>query len=105
MRHKITLETTRILKELARLAEGLQERLPSVSPEARREWEELRLQWPSKLEVRHGTVALSDEELAIMESKVKRFHDILAARSSSNADLTNDGDTEALVPSSKRELA
>lgn len=86
MRYKITNDTGRILNELARLAQGLQDHLPSISAEARREWEELRIRWPSECEVRQGTVVLSYDELAIMESKVRRFHDILATRSSSPPD-------------------
>jgi hypothetical protein len=83
MKYTITRETSRIVDELTRLAECLQEHLPSISSEARREWEELRLRWPSELDIRQGTVGLTNDELAIMESKVRRFHDILAARAAS----------------------
>ena len=107
MKYTITRETSRILKELTKLAESLQEQLPSISPEARSEWDELRLRWPSELEVRQGTIALTEDELSIMESKVRRFHDILTARSSSprNTGASDDGDMAELVPPSERGLA
>lgn len=37
----------------------------------------MRLLWPSEIELRQGLSSLSDDELTIMESKARRFHDIL----------------------------
>src|SRR5580692_6637913 len=82
MTYKITLRMERILEGLAHLADSVREWLPSASQEARRECDALRRRCPSELEVREGAIVVSDDELALMESKGMRFRDILAARPS-----------------------
>jgi len=77
MRHKITSRTVSLLAELVELGESIESHLAVASPAARDEWQNQRLRWPSEIEMRQGSVALSDEELEVMRAKVKRFNDIL----------------------------
>lgn len=77
MKHKITDKIRRSVEHLARLAAAVEERLDRASPEVRSDWKAMRLLWPSEIELRQGLSSLSDDELAIMESKARRFHDIL----------------------------
>ena len=55
-----------------------------ASAEAQGEWEAFRFRWPSQVELRKGIIALSDDELAIMRSKLKRFVSILGAAESAH---------------------
>jgi hypothetical protein len=68
-----------LVADLASLAEAAEDRLALASAEARREWEGFRFRLPSEVELRRGTLALSDDELARMRSKIKRLLSILAA--------------------------
>ena len=52
------------------------------------------MRWPSEIELRKGIIALSDDELSLMRSKVKRFVSILGAMESahpSNAEMRTVG--------------
>ena len=82
MRYKVTDRTEALVAELANLAEGAKDRLALASAEAQREWEAFRVRWPSKNELRKGIIALSDDELSLMRSKVERFVSILVAMES-----------------------
>jgi len=66
------------------LAEAAEDRLALASAEAQREWEAVRFRWPSEVELRKGTIALSDDDLVLMRAKVMRFVSILGAVASSN---------------------
>jgi hypothetical protein len=68
-----------LVAELASLAEAAEKRLSLASADAQMEWQAARSRWPSQVELREGVVALSDDELAVMRSKVKRFVSILGA--------------------------
>jgi len=90
MRYKVTARTESLVAELATLAEAAEDRLALASAEAQREWEAFRFRWPSQVELRKGTIAFSDDELAIMRSKVERLVSILGAAESarpSNAEI------------------
>jgi hypothetical protein len=82
MRYKVTARTESLVAELATLAEVAEDRLAFASAEAQREWEAFRFRWPSQVELRKGIIALSDDEVAIMRSKAKRFVSILGAAES-----------------------
>lgn len=77
MNHTLTPETARILDEFAFLARNIETRITAASPSARDEWEELLLRLPSETELRLGATLLSENQLAVMLSKAKRFFDIL----------------------------
>jgi hypothetical protein len=79
MRCKVTARTTRILSELDRLSECVVRALHLASTAAREEWAIFRLRWPSEIERRQGTIALSDGELEMMELRLRRFLEILGA--------------------------
>jgi hypothetical protein len=94
MRYKVTNRTEALVAELAILAEGAKDRLALASAEAQREWEVFRVRWPSEIELRKGIIALSDDELSFMRSKVERFVSILGAMESarsSNAEIRTVG--------------
>lgn len=79
MLHPISPESRRILVELDHLRTGARALLDFASPGARDEWTKLENRCPSELELRRGIIALSISELKEMQSKVRRFRDILAA--------------------------
>ena len=77
MRHKITSKTVSLIAEMVQLGESVEAHLWVASPAARDEWRSQRLRWPSEIELRQGSIALSDDELEVMRAKVKRFNEIL----------------------------
>jgi hypothetical protein len=79
MRYKVTTRTESLVAELAGLAEAAEDRLGLASAEAQREWAAVRFCWPSEGDLRSGIIALSDDELALIRSKVGRFVSILGA--------------------------
>jgi hypothetical protein len=80
MMHKATAQTEHLVTELGVLAREIDAGpITLASDAARDEWVVLRGQWPSENDVNAGIVALSDEELAMMVSKVRRFKQILQA--------------------------
>ena len=79
MRHAVTARTERLLADLARLADAAEDRLSLASTGAQREWQAMRYRWPSEVDFREGTIALSDQDLELMRSKVMRFVSILEA--------------------------
>jgi hypothetical protein len=85
MRYAVTARTESLVAELASLAEAAEDRLALASAEAQREWEAVRFRWPSEVELREGTIAFSDDDLALMRSKVTRFVSILGAQESSRS--------------------
>jgi hypothetical protein len=90
MRYAVTSRTESLVAELVGLAEAAQDRLALASAEAQREWEAVRFRWPSEVELRKGVIELSDDDLAVMRSKVMRFVSILgavASARSSNAEI------------------
>lgn len=84
MRYTVTSRTKSLVAELSMLAEAAEDRLALASAEAQREWEAVRFLWPSEVELRRGTIALSDDDLVLMRAKVMRFVSILGAAASSN---------------------
>ena len=64
------------------LLQAAEDLLALASPAAQREWEALRFQWPSEVDLRKGIIALSDDELELMRSKALRFVRILEAAGS-----------------------
>ena len=84
MRYTVTSRTKSLVAELSMLAEAAEDRLALASAEAQREWEAVRFRWPSEVELRKGTIALSDDDLVLMRAKVMRFVSILGAAASSN---------------------
>jgi len=94
MRYKVTARTEWLVAELDHLADAAKVRVALASTEAQREWEAFRLRWPSEVELRRGNIALSDDELALMRSKVERFVSILGTMESgrpSNAEVRTAG--------------
>jgi hypothetical protein len=82
MMHKATAQTEILVTELGALARQIDAGpISSASDAARDEWLALRAQWPSPNEVRAGAVPLSDDDLALMVAKVRRFKEILQALS------------------------
>lgn len=78
MRHKITIRTELLVRELDALADQIERGLlAAASREARREWRCLRRQRPSEAELAMGSLALSEDELAFMVAKARRFKAIL----------------------------
>jgi len=84
MRYTVTSRTKSLVAELSMLAEAAEDRLALASAEAQREWQAVRFRWPSEVELRKGTIALSDDDLVLMRAKVMRFVSILGAAASSN---------------------
>ena len=82
MKYTVTCRTTSLVAELSSLAEAAEDRLALASAEAQKEWEAVRLRWPSEVELRQGRIALSDDDLVLMRAKVMRFVSILAAAAS-----------------------
>jgi hypothetical protein len=85
MRYTVTPRTESLVAELATLAEAAEDRLALASAEAQREWEAVRFRWPSEVELRKGIIELSDDDLALMTSKVTRFVSILGAAESARS--------------------
>ena len=79
MRYAVTAQTERLLADLASLADAAEDRLSFASAAAQREWEAMRYRWPSEVDLRDGSIALSDHQLELMRSKVMRFVSILEA--------------------------
>src|SRR5579872_6877748 len=79
MRYPVTSRTKSLVAELASLAEAADGRLARASADAQREWKALRYRWPTEDELGKGIVELSDDDLAVMRSKVMRFVSILGA--------------------------
>jgi hypothetical protein len=48
-----------------------------VSQAARDEWTAQQRAWPSDIQLREGTIALTETELGRIEAKVRRFRDIV----------------------------
>ena len=70
-------ESGRILAELDHLRTAARTLLEFASPGACDEWTKLENRLPSELERRRGIIALSTSELKEMQSKARRFRDIL----------------------------
>ena len=85
MRYTVTSRTESLVAELASLAETAEDRLALASAEAQREWQAVRLRWPSEVELHKGIIELSDDDLALMRSKVIRFVTILGAAESARS--------------------
>jgi hypothetical protein len=86
MTYKITSRTEALVRELGQLAEEIESNLLSeASPDARREWETLRQIWPTPDHIRSGATTLSDDELAFMVQKIRRFRSILSESSAPKA--------------------
>ena len=71
-------ESLGILAELDHLRTAARALLEFASRGARDEWTKLENRFPSELELRRGIIVLSISELKEMQSKVRRFRDILA---------------------------
>ena len=84
MKYTVTSRTKSLVAELSSLAEAAEDRLALASAEAQREWKAVRFRWPSEVELRKGIIALSDDELVLMRTKVMRFVSILGAAAASN---------------------
>ena len=82
MRYTVTERTEKLVADLASLAAAADNRLNLASAAAQKEWEAVRFQWPSEVDLRTGAVALSDEELERMRAKVMRFVRILESAGS-----------------------
>jgi hypothetical protein len=78
MTYKITARTEPLVLELGALAGDIEsDLLGAASPDARQEWNALRLSWPTADQISAGAIGLSDDELAFMVGKVHRFRSIL----------------------------
>jgi hypothetical protein len=84
MHFKTTATTTKLLDDLNRLGAEIEPRLDQVSAAARGEWRELRSRLPTAHDIQKGVSSVSDEELAVMRSKVLRFRELLGARRIAN---------------------
>jgi hypothetical protein len=79
MQFEVTPKIERLVKEFRLLAEDLHhDWLAGASEEARAEWQSFMNDWPTDLDVRRGLVMRSEDDLARMLAKAKRFRAILA---------------------------
>jgi len=79
MQFEVTPKIGRLVEEFRLLAEDLHSYwLAAASEEARAEWRAFLNDWPTDLEVRRGLVGRSEDDLAWMLAKAKRFRAILA---------------------------
>jgi hypothetical protein len=78
MKYGITPQTESLVAELRELASQIDDRLLArASGAAREEWAAIRDAWPTEDEVHRGTLHLSEDDLAWMVEKVRRFKSIL----------------------------
>lgn len=75
--YPISPEGRRILDELDHLRTAARALLDAASRAACEEWTKFESRFPSEVELRRGVIALSTSELKEMQSKVRRFRDIL----------------------------
>ncbi len=80
MRFKMTPTTNRLLEDLNLLSLDIEPRLELVSAAARAEWREMRSRVPTAQDIAAGFSPISDEQLAVMRSKVIRFRELLGFR-------------------------
>jgi hypothetical protein len=73
----VTPRTVRIVDELHGLATQVQQHLHHASLAARQEWQVFHPSLPSKDELGHGSLTVSDDDLETMVGKLRRFNDIL----------------------------
>jgi hypothetical protein len=77
MVYPLSPESRSMLVELDHLRAAARALLEFASPGACDEWTKLENRCPSELELRRGGIALSTSELREIQSKVRRFRDIL----------------------------
>jgi hypothetical protein len=77
MAFPVTGEVRDIIGDLARLRAAVEPRLGLASPPAREEWLRVCARIPRPEEVASGFVAITEEELADIRSRVSRFNQIL----------------------------
>ena len=77
LKHKVTPRTESLGRALRTMSAEIEPGLHLVSQAARDEWESLQRVWPSDIQLREGTIALTEIELGTIEAKVRRFRDIV----------------------------
>jgi hypothetical protein len=79
MQFEVTPEIERLVEEFRCLADDLHSHwLVAASEEARAEWQSFRNDWPTNEDLRRGVVGRSEDDLAWMLAKARRFRALLA---------------------------
>jgi hypothetical protein len=77
VRHTVTAEVEQLVRALRAISYEIEPQVQLVSEAARDEWRSLQAAWPSDQELREGTIALTEDQLEVMEVKALRFRQIV----------------------------
>ncbi len=77
MRYKVTPRARELLHSLRRIEADIQPYVVFASSDAQNEWSSLQRLWPSNVALESGLIDLSETDLGRMESRVRRFGEIV----------------------------
>jgi hypothetical protein len=77
MHYKVTPRARELVWSLRRLAAEIQPFVEFASADARNEWSSLQQLWPSNATLESGLIGLSETDLEWMDSRVRRFGEIV----------------------------